>query len=320
MQCGFLPGVLGLLALVLAACFDPVAPLGQPCSIVARSCPEGQACVNGTCGGGLGLVLDAAAVDATIDADTRDSDGDGVVDSRDNCPTKPNADQADEDKDGVGDACDLCPIDADNTDTDGDGVAGICDPHPTVPGDKIVAWESFHQGIPSTWKVVGNGSIAANGDDAVITDAANQTAALVVPATPVGNGMIMASVTVDATPGTARTALTVGLPFNSGTSRGIECELHAPTPGTTTGREVSLFDSLVPTEPGNNQFVWENAKPYRLAMTRTGTSYTCSATDKDGGVKAAMGNTTSIPAVSEIAVVGFGTSAHIAWVLVVSSP
>jgi len=37
-----------------------------------------------------------------------DIDGDGVIDTRDNCPTIANADQTDSDGDGVGDACDNC--------------------------------------------------------------------------------------------------------------------------------------------------------------------------------------------------------------------
>ncbi len=45
-----------------------------------------------------------------------DSDQDGIVDLRDNCPTVYNDRQDDADLDGVGDACDLC------TDTDGDGL------------------------------------------------------------------------------------------------------------------------------------------------------------------------------------------------------
>ncbi|MCZ6653629.1 MAG: thrombospondin type 3 repeat-containing protein [Planctomycetota bacterium] len=78
-----------------------------------------------------------------------DVDGDGWVDSCDNCPGIDNADQADSDSDGVGDVCDQCPggpdLDADldgwpdgcdncagvrnpsQQDTDGDGVGDDCD-------------------------------------------------------------------------------------------------------------------------------------------------------------------------------------------------
>lgn len=38
-----------------------------------------------------------------------DSDGDGIADGLDNCPTTFNSDQADTDGDGIGDACDPCP-------------------------------------------------------------------------------------------------------------------------------------------------------------------------------------------------------------------
>ncbi len=71
-----------------------------------------------------------------------DADGDGIPDSRDNCPDVPNADQADLDGDGLGDACDddndgdgvaddidNCPLvpNPDQTDTDGDGAGDACD-------------------------------------------------------------------------------------------------------------------------------------------------------------------------------------------------
>jgi hypothetical protein len=39
----------------------------------------------------------------------RDSDGDGVLDSLDNCPNDPNPDQANADGDSRGNACDVCP-------------------------------------------------------------------------------------------------------------------------------------------------------------------------------------------------------------------
>jgi hypothetical protein len=76
-----------------------------------------------------------------------DTDGDGVVDGLDNCPTARNAHQRDADADGTGDACDegdadqdgtpdfedLCPaLDLRPVDTDGDGVGDQCDLCPEV--------------------------------------------------------------------------------------------------------------------------------------------------------------------------------------------
>lgn len=58
-------------------------------------------------------------------ANTRDTDGDGIVDSRDNCKTIFNPDQIDIDGDGVGDACDTTKI--------------ILPPPPTSP-TIIYAW------------------------------------------------------------------------------------------------------------------------------------------------------------------------------------
>jgi hypothetical protein len=71
----------------------------------------------------------------------RDSDGDGVVDSVDNCVMQANADQKDGNKNGTGDACDDYDYDGvatyrdncsemsnpDQKDTDKDGVGDVCD-------------------------------------------------------------------------------------------------------------------------------------------------------------------------------------------------
>jgi hypothetical protein len=89
--------------------------------------------------GGGDKVIDAPQVfDVPVDLPLdKDSDGDGIVDGLDNCPTVSNADQHDEDKDGVGDACDPCPQipHEDLTDTDGDHIPDACDPHPNTSGD-----------------------------------------------------------------------------------------------------------------------------------------------------------------------------------------
>ncbi|RME02738.1 MAG: DUF4350 domain-containing protein [Deltaproteobacteria bacterium] len=58
-----------------------------------------------------------------------DGDGDGIPDTRDNCPDAANSDQADGDDDGVGDACDNCPdaANSDQADGDDDGAGDACD-------------------------------------------------------------------------------------------------------------------------------------------------------------------------------------------------
>lgn len=68
------------------------------------------------------------ASDATTLGNT-DTDGDGVVDSVDNCPLTPNPLQDDNDDDGRGDACDNCPLTPNpgQSDVDGDDVGDACD-------------------------------------------------------------------------------------------------------------------------------------------------------------------------------------------------
>ena len=91
---------------------------------------------------------------------TTDDDGDGILDTEDNCPLVANADQLDTDGDGIGDVCDTdddgdgildtednCPLvaNADQFDTDGDGIGDVCDSD--VDGDGI---ENSDDNCPST--------------------------------------------------------------------------------------------------------------------------------------------------------------------------
>ena len=56
-----------------------------------------------------------------------DTDEDGVVDQRDNCPSVVNELQEDRDGDRSGDACDQCPLTAPTRDRDADGIDDACD-------------------------------------------------------------------------------------------------------------------------------------------------------------------------------------------------
>ncbi|WP_207763328.1 thrombospondin type 3 repeat-containing protein, partial [Flavobacterium johnsoniae] len=89
---------------------------------------------------GIPMVISQAKFDATFCGNPdEDSDGDGVINSEDNCPYTFNPKQEDKDGDGVGDVCDNC-IDKRNgllekdiegvgnqLDTDGDGRGDACD-------------------------------------------------------------------------------------------------------------------------------------------------------------------------------------------------
>src|SRR5690606_7616655 len=66
-----------------------------------------------------------------------DTDGDGVVDTSDNCRSVANPGQQDDDDDGIGNACDNCPQAANvsQSDSDGDGIGDACD---DSDGDGVV--------------------------------------------------------------------------------------------------------------------------------------------------------------------------------------
>jgi YD repeat-containing protein len=65
----------------------------------------------------------------TLADEVTDTDGDGVPDYSDNCPTVPNPSQEDTDADGVGNACDNCPTvsNTNQADSDLDSVGNVCD-------------------------------------------------------------------------------------------------------------------------------------------------------------------------------------------------
>ncbi len=131
-----LPTPLVLLpALLLAAAGCGKAAPGR-CTSSAQ-CDGARTCVDGTC-------QDLP----------KDSDGDGILDSSDNCPEVANPDQRDEDGDGIGDACDddrdgdgvnnpvdNCPDTAnpDQADLDQDGIGDACDN----------SFDDDHDGIPN---------------------------------------------------------------------------------------------------------------------------------------------------------------------------
>ena len=100
-------------------------------------------CATTATSAGIGNALTEVINIAMEQAQVRDSDGDGLPDLEDNCPTTANADQADLDHDSIGDVCDAdddndgiedisdnCPVTQNNDqlDTDHDSLGDACDP------------------------------------------------------------------------------------------------------------------------------------------------------------------------------------------------
>jgi len=99
---------------------------GDCCSSTCTSAPDSD-------GDGVCDVLDTCPTvfnpSRTASPNQADSDGDGIGDACDNCPFAFNPDQMDSDGDGFGDACDSCRGPG-QSDSDGDG---ICDPVDNCP-------------------------------------------------------------------------------------------------------------------------------------------------------------------------------------------
>ena len=94
-----------------------------------------QACANPDTDGD-GIPDSSDNCPTAYNPDQTDTDGDGVGNACDNCPTVANANQADGDSDGVGDACDNCSsmCNSQQLDADHDGIGDVCDPSPNCGG------------------------------------------------------------------------------------------------------------------------------------------------------------------------------------------
>ena len=117
--------------------------VGDACQTTTTTCPAGQMLVAGQC--------------------MADQDGDGVENSKDNCPAVANSDQKDTDGDGKGDGCD--------EDMDGDGVLNDvdnCPNHPnsiTIAGGKVYQKDFDNDGIGNPCDLDADGDGILNESD-----------------------------------------------------------------------------------------------------------------------------------------------------------
>ena len=184
----------------------------------------------------------------TIDPDlfpscVLDSDGDGVADDSDNCPTVANPDQADADRDGVGDACDNCrdTPNAEQTDTDADGVGDACD-DADIAVTKLCATDAT-AGTPFSCTV----TVTNNGPAAATNVTMNDTVAggLITSVSP-----SQGSCPAPPPPGTPSANCNLGN-LASGASATVVVVIEATAVGTVTNTATARADEPDPA-PGNN--------------------------------------------------------------------
>ena len=138
---------------------DGVSPAQGDCNDMSSRIRPGRPDI---CGNGIDEDCDG---DDALCEDNSDDDGDGVINSDDNCPDDFDPSQADTDLDGLGNVCDNCPevMNEDQTDSDGDGVGDRCDSEADTDGDGVSAVDgdcSPADGsvFPGAEEVCGNGS------------------------------------------------------------------------------------------------------------------------------------------------------------------
>jgi len=189
----------------------------------------------------------ADGVDTRIDS-TIDSDGDGLLDPQDNCPTLANPDQHDEDGDGVGDRCDNCPALANPTqdNADGDGVGDLCDPGPQY---HCISYFDAFTTTPANTGFVGNWSV--QNDQLTQNDALVDQGVYAFAAT-YTNPVIETRAVVRAFSGTVEThnigvwAAVRQSTIGPGIPLGVECEV-AYTDGAT-----AVLDAVTVDPPPTN--------------------------------------------------------------------
>lgn len=310
---------LGLVVLAVAGCYGPIVPAGAPCAPAESSqrCPEGLVCV---ASGSLELCeppgvagIDAGLADAAADAGPpRDTDGDGIADPDDNCPTVANADQADEDGDQIGDACDPCPPFAGSNDSDHDGVPDACDPNPMVAGDSIVTFVGF-SAAPAHWTRTGD--VTFSGGRAVMVGTETTAATLVTSSNAQAHSTIMASITLTSITSTGLNLGGVGVidEQQPGTDNSVTCQLSELTGGAQAS--LRIFDTSTSMAVNTAPHAFAVGGTYVLELQRDGADYTCGASNPALQI---AGSDPLAPATHDVGLRMKGASARVQWVMVLT--
>jgi hypothetical protein len=210
-----------------------------------------------------------------------DMDGDGIIDSEDNCPMVANADQANEDGDMFGDACDPCPqlTDLAIADDDGDQIGDTCDPNRGM-ADARWLFEGFHNGMPG-WPASPNWARAS---DKVRVTAAGPPSTddeyITLPLThdqrTFDNYTVSVAVVIDQL--STGTEHDIGIEvFDQMANNSLNCVL-----ADINGNHVLWLVDNKNSVDQRQAFSWTSGAEYTLRMTRHGMMYTCDVAGPGG--------------------------------------
>lgn len=291
------------LLLVLAGCGASTSNVGGDCGPTAP------------CGDGAICDLTDPAGPVCIDA-SGDLDGDGIPNGSDFCEHATGG-AHDEDQDGIGDDCDACPIAKPpaTPDPDGDAVESPCDPDPDTPGDQILFFDGFSDGLGSSWTTTNLPSWNVVGGELVVSNTPAQDY-LRTSVAGVSHVAVEASYRVDRLETGATTHL-------------VAVNAHDPRPAGVASFECGVVHAdsgagdVVDLETNQNTAsspaqaeAFNTASLYHVAAYDSGNSVGCTVIG-DNRALGAVSTAITPDALPSIALTARAVTARFQWVLVV---
>lgn len=293
----------GLVLVLVAGCGATTSNVGGDCGPTSP------------CGAGAICDLTDPAGPVCIDA-AGDLDGDGLANGSDFCEHAAGG-AHDEDNDGIGDECDACPIakPTGTPDPDGDAVESPCDPDPHTPGDQILYFDGFADGLGSNWVPTTAASWTVQGGELVVSNTPTQDY-LRTTVPEAAHVAVEASYRVDRVETGATTHL-VAVHAHDPRPAGVasfECGVVHADSGA--GDVVDLETNQNTSSAATSADAFDTASLYRAAAYDSGNSVGCTVIG-DGQALGAVQAPITPDALPSVALTARAVTARFQWILVV---